>query len=145
VNRDLISAADFLPTICQAAGVPVPKNCDGVSFLPQLRGGKGKPREAVYIWYSPRQNFDLTVREFAFNHDYKLYRTGQFFDLASDPFEQKPMNAGTLTSAGAAAKLKLQHVLDEFKDARPVELDRQFEQSMKGQPATEKKRRKQNN
>jgi arylsulfatase A len=144
VNRDLISSTDFLPTLCEAAGVPAPKDGDGVSFLPQLRGGKGTPREWLYCWYSPRQQLNLTVREFAFNHHYKLYRTGQFFDLAADPFEEKPMNTGDLRRVEAAAKGKLQKVLDQFKDARPVELDRQFEQSMKDQPATEKKRRKQN-
>ena len=66
------------------------------------------------------------------------------FSLRGDPFEEKPLNTGALSSVEAAAKGKLQKVLDQFKDARPVELDRQFEQSMKGQPATEKKRRKQN-
>jgi len=146
VNRDLISSTDFLPTICAAAGVPVPANVDGVSFLPQLRGEKGAPREWLYIWYSPRQRLDLTVREFAFNHDYKLYRTGQFFDLAADPFEEKPLNTAALTSAQTAAKAKLQKVLDQFKDARPAELDRQFEQSMKPESpeATPKRNKKKN-
>ena len=129
VNRDLISSTDFLPTICAAAGVPVPANVDGVSFLPQLRGEKGTPRESLYCWYSPRQSLDLTVREFAFNHDYKLYRTGQFFDLAADPFEGKPLNTAAITSAQSTARRKLQKVLSQFKDARPAELDRQFEQS----------------
>jgi arylsulfatase A len=142
VNSDLISTADFLPTICQAAGVPVPKDTDGASFLPQLRGEKGHPREWLYIWYSPRQRLDLTVREFAFDHDYKLYRTGQFFDLGLDPFEENPISTASLTGRGADAAKKLQGVLDQFKDARPVKLDRQFEQSMKDQPAAEKKKGK---
>ncbi|MBE0545949.1 MAG: sulfatase-like hydrolase/transferase [Verrucomicrobia bacterium] len=142
VNRDLISSVDFLPTICAAADVKVPTDLDGVSFLPQLRGERGTPREWLYCWYSPRQRLDLTVREFAFNHDYKLCRTGQFFDLAADPFEEKPLNLVTLTKVETAAKEKLQKVLDQFKDARPVELDRQFEESMKDQPAAAKKRKK---
>ena len=129
VNRDLISSTDFLPTICAAAGVPVPANVDGVSFLPQLRGEKGTSRESLYCWYSPRQSLDLTVREFAFNHDYKLYRTGQFFDLAADPFEGNPLNTAAITSAQSTARRKLQKMLSQFKDARPAELDRQFEQS----------------
>ena len=65
VNGDLISSTDFLPTICEAAGVPVPADTDGVSFLPQLRGERGTPRQWLYCWYSPRQRADLTVREFA--------------------------------------------------------------------------------
>lgn len=126
VNRDLISAADFLPTICEAAGVKTPPNVDGVSFLPQLAGEQGAPRQWLYCWYSPRQRRNLTVREFAFDHGYKLYRTGQLFDLQADPFEQKPLNTAALTGDQQAAQAKLKAVLDQFRDARPVELDRQF-------------------
>jgi arylsulfatase A len=146
VNRDLISAADFLPTICEAAGIKAPAKVDGVSFLPQLRGEKGTPRESLYIWYSPRQRLDLTVREFAFDHGHKLYRSGQFFDLQSDPFEEKPLNTAALTSVQTTAKAKLQKVLDQLKDARPAELDRRFEAEMKAQPAdaAPKKKNKKN-
>ena len=144
LNRDLVSSTDFLPTICEAAGVNVPANVDGVSFLPQLRGDKGTPREWLYCWYSPRQRLDLTVREFAFNHNYKLYRTGEFFDLAADPFEEKPLNTSALTIAQTAAKAKLAKTLDQFNGARPAELDRQFEESMKleSPEATPKKKKK---
>ena len=127
VSRDLISAADFLPTICEAAGVKVPSNVDGVSFLPQLRGEKGAPRQWLYCWYSPRQRQDLTVREFAFDHRYKLYRTGQLFDLEADPFEQQPLEAAALAGDQKAAAAKLQAVLDRFREARPAELDIQFQ------------------
>lgn len=133
VNRDLISSADFLPTLCEAADVKVPANVDGVSFLPQLRGEKGAPREWLYHWYSPRQRLDLTVREFVFNHEHKLYRDGRFFDLKADPFEQQSLNVAALTSAQSTGKLKLQRALDQFKDARPAELDRQFEHEMRAQ------------
>lgn len=144
VNRDLISAADFLPTICEAAGARVPGNCDGVGFLPQLRGEQGTPREWLYAWYSPRQRLDLTVREYAFNHQHKLYRTGRFFDLAADPFEEKPLNVAALTTTQSLAKAKLQKVLDQFERARPPELDREFEASWKQQarePGLERKKR----
>jgi arylsulfatase A len=127
VNRDLISSADFLPTICEAAGVKVPSNVDGVSFLPQLRGERGAPRQWLYCWYSPRQRQDLTVREFAFDHRYKLYRTGQLFDLEADPFEEQPLDAAALAGDQKAAAAKLQVVLDRFREARPAELDVQFQ------------------
>jgi arylsulfatase A len=144
VNGDLISSTDFLPTICAAAGVPVPANVDGVSFLPQLRGEKGTPREWLYCWYSPRQGADMTVREFAFTRDAKLYRTGEYFDLTTDPFEKKPLTVASLTGNTADAAKKLQAALDQFKDARPAELDAQFQQA-RGQAspeATPKKRKK---
>lgn len=138
VNRDLISCADFLPTLCEAAGVAAPTALDGVSFLPQLRGEPGAPRESLYIWYSPRQRLDLSVREFAFNHDYKLYRSGQFYDLQSDPLEKNAMETSALTSVEAEVRQKLQTTLDQYSQARPAELDQLFVDAMKSQPSDAK-------
>jgi arylsulfatase A len=129
VNRDLISSVDILPTICQAAGLKVPANTDGVSFLPQLQGQAGKPREWLYSWYSPRQQADMTVREFAFDHHYKLYRTGEVFDLSADPFEERSLGKNALPRDASRAVGKLQKVLDQFASARPAELDRAFERA----------------
>jgi len=135
VNGDLISSTDFLPTICEAAGVRAPAGIDGVSFLPQLRGEPGTPRPWLYSWYSPRQQANMTVREWAFDHRYKLYRDGRFFELATDPEEKSPVPIDSLSGDAAAAARKLQAVLDQLEDARPAELDRQFQESMKDQPA----------
>src|SRR5204862_4370239 len=44
VSGDLVSSVDFLPTMLEAAGVAVPTGLDGVGFLPQLRGDRGRPR-----------------------------------------------------------------------------------------------------
>ena len=131
VSADLVSSVDFLPTIGEAAGVAVPAGTDGVSFLPQVRGEKGAPREWLYHWYSPRQQADVTVTEWAMDHAYKLYRTGQFHDLTADPAEAKPLKAADLTGPAAAAARKLQAALDRFQDARPAELDRLFRESIK--------------
>ena len=139
VNRDLISSVDILPTICQAAGVAAPAAVDGVSFLPQLCGQPGRPRSWQYCWYSPRQRADLTVREYAADHDYKLYRDGRFFDLQADPDETTPLDAAGQQGPAAAAAEKLQAVLDRFQDARPAELDRRFEQSFADKPAPQPK------
>lgn len=143
VCRDLISSTDFLPTLCAAAGVPVPENSDGISFLPQLRGEVGSPRDWLYTWYSPRQRLDLTVRECAFDHDFKLYRDGRFFDLRADPFEEQAPLSAPFTSDQAAALAKLQTALDRFTDARPTALDRQFEAEMQGKAPAGKKKKKQ--
>jgi arylsulfatase A len=129
VSDDLISSVDFLPTICEAAGISLPNKLDGVSFLPQLKGEKGAPREALYSWYSPRQGANLAVREFAFNHKYKLYRTGDFYDLATDAEEKTALKVADLKADAKTAAAKLQAVLDQYKDARPAELDRAFQQA----------------
>jgi arylsulfatase A len=142
VSKDLVSSSDFLPTICAAAGVSVPATVDGVSFLPQLKGEPGKPRDWLYTWYSPRQSQDMTVKEYAFDHRFKLYRSGQFYDLGADDMEKQDLASSALASDAAAAKVKLQGVLDQFKDARPAELDREFQASGKGKGKTVKKEKK---
>jgi arylsulfatase A len=124
VCRDLVDTTDFLPTICEAAALKVPGPLDGRSFLPQMCGGKGKPREWIYSWYSPRQGNDRSVREFAFNHRFKLYRGGGFFDLAKDLDEKSPLPVSSLAGEAAEAAQALQAALDQFKDARPAELPR---------------------
>jgi arylsulfatase A len=129
VNGDLISSTDFLPTICEAAEIVAPTGIDGVSFLPQLRGESGSPREWLYSWYSRRQRADMTVSECAFDHRFKLYRSGEFFDLTKDPDEKNALQTTSLEATAATAFSKLQSALGEFDDARPIELDHQFEQS----------------
>ncbi len=145
---DLVDSTDFLPTLLQAAGVAPPSGLklDGRTFLPQLLGAEGQPRDWIYSWYSPRQSADLSVREFAFNHRYKLYRSGGFFDLSKDVEEKQPLTVASLDGEAAAAAKLLQGALDQFADARPSEVDRAFEQAgkgkAKGQKATVKTRRK---
>jgi len=130
VCADLVDSTDFLPTLLEAAGVAPPPGAklDGRSFLPQLRGEKGRPREWIYSWYSPRQTGDMTVRESAFNQRFKLYRTGEFFDLSRDLAEKQPLNAASLAGEAAAAAKSLQGALDRYARARPAELDRALEQ-----------------
>ena len=148
VCSDLVDSTDFVPTLLQAAGAAPPSGLklDGRTFLPQVLGAQGQPRDWIYSWYSPRQSADMTVREFAFNHHYKLYRTGEFLDLSRDLGEKQPLKVTSLNGEAAAAARLLQSALDRFKDVRPPELDRIFEQAntdkAKGQKATGKAKRK---
>jgi arylsulfatase A len=124
VVDDLIDSTDFLPTLLAVAGVnpPAGLTLDGRSFMPQLLGEVGKPREWIYSWYSPRQGQDRQVREFAFNRRYKLYRGGEFYDLRTDAAEKHPLTVDELGGEAAAAAKALQAALERFDSARPVEL-----------------------
>jgi arylsulfatase A len=132
---------DFLPAVCAAAGVAAPAGVDGVSFLPQLRGEPGTPREWLYSWHSPRQRAELKVRESAFDHLAKLYRDGTWFDLVSDPDEKRPQKVAELSGPAAASAAKLQAALDRFKDARPAALDRAIQAAADEAPAQRRKKK----
>jgi arylsulfatase A len=122
VNSDLVDSTDFLPTICAAAGIQVPKemSIDGRSFWPQLQGKTGSPREWSYSWYAPRQQ-EIKF-EFAQDLNFKLYRDGSFYDLHADPEEQSPFGKAKLSPEAKASHDKLAKVLDDFRDARPAGL-----------------------
>jgi arylsulfatase A len=116
VCRDIIDFSDFLPTICEATGTPIPKDLrlDGQSFLPQLKGQTGSPREAIYMWYS-RSGNPQAAKVFARNQRYKLYREGRFFDVAHDRLEKKPLDDAALTDEARAIKAKLQARIDQWE------------------------------
>ena len=58
-SSDLVSLLDLAPTWLQAAGVPVPKEMDGRSFLPLLLGRSFQPREAIYAERNFHTHLDL--------------------------------------------------------------------------------------
>ncbi|MSU23159.1 MAG: arylsulfatase [Opitutus sp.] len=142
VCDDLVDTTDFLPTICAAAGITVPAapTRDGRSFWPQVRGERGQPRDWIYSWYSPRQNNDLSAREFAFNARHKLYRSGEFYDLQNDPAEAKPRAVAALTGEAATAAKMFQEALAKFSTVRPSHLDQLAAANTADKPAAKGKK-----
>lgn len=119
VCEDLIDSTDFLPTILDATGVPRRGDVklDGRSFLPQLRGQPGNPRDWIYCWHDPRPGWDkdnFKLEEWVRNKRFKLYRDGRLYDVLSDPLEAQPLPASLGAEAGAARKA-LQVVLNSMK------------------------------
>jgi arylsulfatase A len=137
VSSDLVDSTDFLPTICEAAGIAIPADLkiDGRSFLPQVKGERGNPRQWIYSWYSPRGE---PLVEFAFDQHYKLYRSGEFYDVAADPGEKRSMAVASLSGDAAQAAKKFQAALDEYKDARPSSLPKPGRTEAKGKKAKNK-------
>ena len=89
VSDDLIDFTDFYPTLAQAAGIKLGKYdpIDGVSFLPQLQGKKGAPRDWVFCHYQPYWgNFKGT--QFARTQTHKLYPDGRLYDIPNDLKEE---------------------------------------------------------
>jgi len=123
VSTDLVDSVDLLPTLCEAAGAPLPEGLkiDGRSIWPQLRGEKGQPRDWRYCWYGP---YEELVGEFAADQHYKLYRDGRLFDLKSDLEETTPLAEAALAGDAGAARKKLQGALDQFTAARPPGMEK---------------------
>jgi arylsulfatase A len=120
ISGDLIAATDFLPTICEAAAVKIPTDLklDGRSFLPQLRGEKGNPREWLYSWYNPSGG-ETAKAEFVHDANFKLYTDGKFFDVKNDDNENAPLSEIDLNNKAKVAKAKLEAALKLFEGPRP--------------------------
>ena len=117
VINDLLDFSDFLPTICDLASLDVTTNSDGQSFLPQLLGKTGEPRQYVYSWYG-KNGKNKTARVFARTHRYKLYRRGDFIDVVSDVTEKSPLSIDSLNPEQIQIKATLQGVIDKYDKTR---------------------------
>jgi arylsulfatase A len=120
VSRDLVDSTDFLPTICDAAGIKLSSDLtlDGRSFLPQCRGETGTPRDWIYCWYA-RDGGKTADSEFARGRTLKLYRTGGLYDVRDGDFNKNLLKESKLDAAQKAELAQLQAALEQYKDARP--------------------------
>jgi len=114
VNDILIDSSDLLPTFADLAGAKLPtKNVlDGRSFLPQLMGKKGNPREWIFTelgnkWY---------VRE----AKWKLTREDELFDMSNAPFEEKLVIDYANNKEAAAAHSRLQIALKTLSPEKGI-------------------------
>ena len=106
VSDTLVDFSDVLPTFLEVTSQKIPDGLDGQSFLPQLRGGKGTPREWMYCYYNPRPERTKPAR-FVRDQRWKLYGDGRFFDVANDVLEKSPVDQDTASGEAAAARKKL--------------------------------------
>ena len=85
--------------------------CTGSSFLPQLGGEKGNPREWIFCHYDPRWG-KWKKRRFVRDQRWKLYGNGDLHDIAADTLEQNPNPVGR---EAAEARKRLQAVLNSIE------------------------------
>lgn len=122
VVDDLIDFTDFYRTLADIAGIrpgdddPV----DGRSFLPQLLGQKGNPRDWQLCNYQPYWG-NFTGRQYVRDKDFKLYRDGSFFNVPADLKEEHNLLTGQAGERGETARIKLSRAMDTFPPAPPAE------------------------
>jgi arylsulfatase A len=105
-SRELVTLADIYPTLAELAGVDVSKErLDGTSLLPWMKGEPGEPRDWVFVSYKSQRPNPNTGRHrvsaWVRNHRWKLYDSGQLYDLEHDLDEITPASG---TEADAMRK-----------------------------------------
>ena len=120
VCDDLIDCSDFLPTMMDTAGGSLPEDevFDGVSFLPQLKGKSGTPRDWIFSDHNPLPGWGKEGyyrQRWAQDKRWKLYDDGRFFEYAADVLEKRPIPEGEESAEAEATRHRLQTVLDRMQ------------------------------
>ena len=111
VCDDLCDATDLMPTLAAAAGASIPNGqvLDGRSFLPQIHGEQGEPREWVFM--------ELAREWWVRGNGWKLDQSGRLSDMHGAPFEEKTIDPDADTAASKSARERLAAVLARLNPA----------------------------
>lgn len=92
VYNSVIEFADFFATFAELTGQD--KATDGISFLGLLEGSDYQQRDFAFVHYDPMWGewVDQYRNQFVQNERFKLYRTGQMYDLEEDVMEKTPLD-----------------------------------------------------
>ena len=125
VSDDLIEFSDFFATLADLSqqSLPAGLHFDGRSFVPQLLGGTGDPRDWIFVHYDrdpleaetpfPRVRFARTKR-------FKLYSDDGFYDVPHDWEEQNSLPEGDLSPETMAIRTMLLRVLHSMPAWKPT-------------------------
>ena len=94
INNNLIDFTDFLPTLVEAASLSKldATKTDGISFYPQLLNTDNpETRDWIFCHYAPNWG-KFKPRRYVQNKKWKLYGSGEIYDLENDILEKKPLN-----------------------------------------------------
>ncbi|WP_339708594.1 sulfatase-like hydrolase/transferase [uncultured Kriegella sp.] len=114
-NSNLIDFTDFLPTLLQVSRQqPLPKSkADGHSFYDQLFGKNENTREWIFCHYQPFWG-KFEPRRYVQNKGWKLYGNGEFYNLAKDSLEKKPLHVKEQSIEIQAIVTQFQSVLNQY-------------------------------
>lgn len=94
-SEDFVMNLDLAPTMLDAAGLAVPEEIQGKSFMPLLKGNpKAKGREAMYYHYyentvhSVSPHFGVRTNRYKLIRFYERVNTWELYDLQKDPSEE---------------------------------------------------------
>lgn len=123
VVKDFVMNVDLAPTMLDAAGVAIPPDMQGASFLPLLKNKNVKGRKAMYYHYyengehkvSP--HFGIKTKQYKLIRFYKRVNDWELYDLQSDRYEMHNLY-GKKGYEKITARLKNQllDLIDKYED-----------------------------
>jgi len=117
VTNQLVSFTDFMPTLADIAGTPVPQNfgvLDGKTFYPVLTGSASSSRDYIFNHFQPFISQHSRLKRYVQNATYKLYEKGGFYNIAVDVEEQSRIPPDQLTPQEVATRNYFIQILSEM-------------------------------
>jgi N-acetylglucosamine-6-sulfatase len=118
--EQMVLNIDVAPTFLEAAGVPVPADMEGTSFLPILRSPSAPGRKAfLYEYYKdfpyriPRTN-GVRTEQYMYI-EYEGRRMPELYDMEKDPLQAENLMS---TGEGAVKATELRKLLETLKRER---------------------------
>jgi arylsulfatase A-like enzyme len=93
VNNNLVMNLDIAPTVLEAAGVKIPADMQGESFLPLVKQNNVKGRNALYYHYyengehAVSPHFGIRTKRYKLIRFYEKVNAWELYDLQKDPLE----------------------------------------------------------
>jgi arylsulfatase A-like enzyme len=123
VNNDFVMNLDIAPTVLEAAGVPVPKDIQGKSFLPLLTNKTTKGRDAMYYHYyentvhAVSPHFGIRTKRYKLIRFYTRVTGWELYDLQKDPNEMNNLYGKKgYEKITAELKKQLNDLIDQYED-----------------------------
>jgi len=129
VSEKMILNVDFAPTLLQAAGLPIPEDMQGRSFLPILKGDEPSSwRTSMYYRYyhypqdhRVQPHYGLRTERYKLIYFNKIDQW-ELFDLQTDPHELRNIYADPAQAENVKRlKAELARLKAELKDADQFE------------------------
>ena len=129
INSNLLLNIDFAPTLLDLAGIGIPKDMQGQSFLPQLKSNFDNVRDAVYYhyyeypkWHMVQPHYGIRTSRYKLIHFYYDMDEWELYDLETDPNEMNNLygnsNYNTLIKK---IKKRLKKLQRQYKDDMTLE------------------------
>jgi choline-sulfatase len=89
-SKEIVGLIDMFPTICEAAGIEIPKSCEGISLMPILSSGGTIDRKGVFCESAvlrATQHAGCMYRTGPWKYCFYLDGAEELYNMEEDPFE----------------------------------------------------------
>jgi arylsulfatase A len=116
VTDELVDHADFLPTICEATGAPLPDKYagDGKSLMPIFTEKGERNKDYVYVWYRGK----VMVRNKAFSLVAKTDGSDAKFIRYKGPYDGENLADGAMSEPERVIKAGFMKTLKDMAELR---------------------------